>query len=101
MSDVLHKADFDPFLNQTFQVHPRSIDPVEMELFELTEKKLPAQESFSIIFKGPKEPVLPQMTYKLTHPGMGELQLFLVPISYGKQDGIYYQSIFNRLLEDK
>jgi hypothetical protein len=30
---------------------------------------------------------------------MGEFDLFLVPITYGKMDAVYYQAVFNRLLE--
>lgn len=100
MSDILHKSDFEPYANQMFTVHPPEGEPVEMELFELTENDLPGQESFSVIFKGPKEFVLPQMIYKFGHPKMGEVDLFLVPISYGKTDGMYYQAVFSRLIEE-
>ncbi len=100
MSELLHKVDFDPYVNQIFQVQPESADPVEMELIELTEKEYPGQESFSLIFRGPLEPVLPQRTYKLVHTEMGEIQLFMVPINYHRQDAIFYQSIFNRLIEE-
>ena len=30
---------------------------------------------------------------------MGELDLFIVPIIHDKQDGTYYQAVFNRLKE--
>ncbi len=97
---LLHKPDFDPYLNQTFTVHSEELGDQEVEMVELTEKKYPGQESFSMLFKGPKEPVMQQMTYKISHEKMGQLNLFLVPINYHKQDGMYYQSIINRLIEE-
>ncbi len=97
---LLHKADFDPHLNSAFEIHTDTLGIVEAELFELTEKKYEGHESFSLIFKAPKEKVFNQKLYKLTHPEMGEISLFLVPITYGKGDGMYYQSVFNRLLDE-
>ena len=99
MIDLLHKANFDPYLNETFTVHSPVVGNQEVVLAELTEKNYPGQECFSLIFRGPKEPVMKQMIYTLTHPKMGEFQLFMVPVQYGKSDGIYYQAVFNRLLE--
>lgn len=101
MSKLLHQADFDPHLKKVFQVHSEAAGIVKINLVEVTGKSTKEIESFSLIFKGPKEPVLPQMTYKMKHSKLGEFMLFLVPIAYGKQDGTYYQSIFNRLIAKK
>lgn len=101
MSDkLLHKTDFDPHLNTAFQVHTDTLGEVEVELFEVSENDYPGQESFSLIFKAPKEKVFDQKIYKLTHQGMGEIDLFLTPITYGKPDAMYYQSVFSRLLDE-
>ncbi len=35
---------------------------------------------FSLVFRGPLEPVLPQAIYGLEHDALGHLDLFLVPI---------------------
>ena len=35
---------------------------------------------FSLLFRGPSEPLLPQGTYVVTHDAIGEQHLFLVPI---------------------
>jgi len=32
---------------------------------------------------------------------MGEVDLFLVPVVHEKQDALYYEAVFNRLLEKK
>jgi hypothetical protein len=38
--------------------------------------------------------VLPQRIYTLTHPGVGDLVLFLVPVQ-GGPEGISYEAIVN------
>jgi uncharacterized protein DUF6916 len=53
---------------------------------------------FSLVFRGPLEPVLPQRVVQLQHPRLGELDLFLVPIAKEAQ-GIMYQAVFNRFRE--
>lgn len=97
MSEHFKKTDFEPYLNETFMVHSPAAGSQEVVLAELTEKNYPGQECFSLFFRGPKQPVLQQMTYTLTHPQMGEFQLFMVPVQYPKQDEVYYQSLFNRI----
>jgi hypothetical protein len=49
---------------------------------------------FSLIFSGPREPIVPQGTYPLHHETLGELELFLVPLQPDAA-GARYQSIFN------
>ena len=99
MTKILHKSDFEPHLEQVFKVDGDVPHPLDLTLVEVNERGNEEIEHFSIIFRGPKEPVAPQKTYKMTHPAMGEFRLFLVPIVYGKQDGMYYQSIFNRFID--
>ena len=48
---------------------------------------------FSIVFLGPRDPVLPQRIYSLAHDELGELEVFLVPIAQGA-DGTRYEAIF-------
>ncbi len=51
-------------------------------------------EPFSLLFLGPPRPVLPQRTWDLTHPVLGTLAVFLVPI--GPKDGrMRYEAVFN------
>ena len=52
------------------------------------------REPFSLVFRGPREPVLPQRTYPLSHEGLGRLEIFLVPIAQD-DDGTRYQAIFS------
>jgi hypothetical protein len=39
------------------------------------------REPFSIVLRGPAEPILPQRIYRLEHADLGALELFLVPIA--------------------
>ncbi len=48
---------------------------------------------FSLVFLGPREPVLPQRIYRLTHDELGELEIFLVPIAQDA-DGTRYEAVF-------
>lgn len=99
MLDTLTKASFDPYMNETFEVHTESVGMVEVELVETSESRHDNMESFSVIFRGPMETPFEQKIHTLKHPGMGEFTLFLVPITYGKPDAMYYQAVFNRMVE--
>lgn len=51
------------------------------------------REPFSLVFLGPREPILPQKIYRLAHDDLGALDIFLVPISQDAE-GARYQAIF-------
>jgi hypothetical protein len=99
MAELLKKSSFDPHLNDKFKIHTESVGVVEVELVEITEKNTEKVECFSLIFKGPKDKEFEQNTHKVDHVKMGKFDLFIVPIISEKQDGIYYQAIFNRLIK--
>jgi len=49
--------------------------------------------AFSLVFTAPPGPFLPQAIYPLTHPELGTLELFIVPL--GPKDGANrYEVIF-------
>jgi len=52
------------------------------------------RQPFSIYFEGPKEFILPQLTYSVSHPAIGEdVPIFIVPIA--KDDGSFeYEAVF-------
>ncbi len=72
-----------------------------LELIEVTQSTEPGgrgpegQErlQFSLVFRGPSEPVLPQAIYTLQHDDFDELELFLVPIGSDSQ-GVRYEAAF-------
>ncbi len=96
MPEKLTRASFEPHLNTTFRlVHdgPETFDLALIEVVDKTPVGFPG-EQFSILFKGPSEPMLLQQTCTLEHPEMGQLRLFLVPVDQRK-DGYRYEAFFN------
>ena len=49
---------------------------------------------FSVVFRGPAEPLLPQATYRLSHATLSDFDLFLVPIG-PDGDGMAYEAAFS------
>jgi hypothetical protein len=83
--DQLQHSDFSPYLNETFSVCLEGIEPIELELVGVTDagprSRPEARQPFSIHFLGPASPqYLPQHMYRLEHPELGELELFIVPL---------------------
>ena len=51
------------------------------------------REPFSLMFEGPRSAFLPQGMRRLVHEGLGEMDLFLVPV--GETDTAYrYEAVF-------
>lgn len=48
---------------------------------------------FSLVFRGPLQPVLSQRIYRLEHAALGPLEIFLVPIGPDAQ-GMRYEAVF-------
>ncbi len=92
----LNHADFARCLNETFR-----LDAGDSALaFELvrTDCLAPAgprsaRQPFSLVFRGPREPLLPQRIYRLEHPQIGAFDAFLVPIG-PDAEGQRYELIF-------
>jgi hypothetical protein len=99
--DSFTKEAFAENLNTKFRLALAGPNTVELELTEVVGTiSTPHQEQFSIFFRGPQTPFLPQGTYHLEQERIGELDLFIVPI--GKQaDGYLYEAVFNYALEGK
>ena len=55
----------------------------------------PRPEPFSLVFTGSSNVRLAQGTYRLGHPDLGELEIFLVPIGHNAQGGFLYEAVFN------
>jgi len=51
------------------------------------------REPFSLVFSGTPGHVLPQKTYRIVHPSMGAMEIFIVPIA-ASADGTQYEAIF-------
>lgn len=84
------RADFTPFLGQTFM-----LDEVALVLraTHAGRARAGAREGFSLHFVGPRQPALAQRLYALKHATLGELFLFLVPITEDAE-GRTYEAVF-------
>jgi hypothetical protein len=51
------------------------------------------REPFSLHFLGPRFPVYGQGTYRVSHPDLGDIDLFMVPIG-SSDEGITYEATF-------
>lgn len=59
------------------------------------------ESSFALTWRGPRQIALSQNTYKLKHPVLGELQIFLVPVGRVTAAAAWrdYEAVFNRMTE--
>ena len=63
-----------------------------LELVEVNEANYsPRLENFSLLFRGPIAPVLPQRIYRLDHDTLGSMEIFLVPLGPDGQ-GMQYEA---------
>ncbi len=95
MLDKLTKESFLPHLDAAFRL--TSVEPaLELRLVEVEARwgKGPTREPFSLVFLGPRDPVLPQRIYRLEHADLGALELFLVPVGRDGS-GTRYEAAFN------
>lgn len=105
MSSNLTAAAFAEHLNTKFRVRAETPKPVELELVEVKEYSAGSHEQggmerFSLFLYGPGDTYIPQHTYVLEHPSMGDLELFVVPV--GRDDrGFRYEVVFNYFRSDK
>jgi hypothetical protein len=101
MRRVLESLTFEDFtgrVGEGFRLEERS-GVVELTLIEVTdlarrENPGPRRSPFSLVFRGPFSPVMPQRTYALEHASLGRLEIFLVPIG-PDADGMRYEAVFN------
>jgi len=103
--DDLTKSKFTELLNTRFQVSADSAEVVELELAAVTSNPAVAAggevvqfESFSLMFHGPGERLLPQKMYSFIHERLGKFQIFIVPV--GREGNLFrYQAVFNRRIK--
>ena len=70
------------------------LELVEVTAYRPQEHEEQGMERFSAVFKCPDKLLLPQGTYHLSHEQMGDLDLFLVPVSANQRD-FQYEAVFN------
>jgi len=93
MTGPLEFDFFEPYLEEPFQVE----GGVTLKLSECKRlKSVPGQprEPFSLLFRGPASPMLPQKSYVLSNERSGPIEIFLVPVGQDAA-GLMYEAVFN------
>jgi hypothetical protein len=88
-------STFAEHLNSTFRLHYHPAT-TELELIEVSDRSTHGHINFTLLFRAPLQPLLPQQIYPVRHDRLGRFDLFIVPV---KRDanGLYYEAVFNRL----
>jgi hypothetical protein len=87
-------------LSQTFSLERRGADPLRLELIQVDPKgefdpERDKRQAFSLLFRGPAKPILPQAIYPLENAGLGRLEIFLVPLGPDAEGGARYEAVFS------
>lgn len=95
---MLRHDDFAPHLGTIFTVTDgeRAIALTLSEVQPLHSRapEESARAPFSLLFKAQDPHVLMQRIWRLDHPAMGALDIFLVPVA-GNSAGVTYEALFN------
>lgn len=97
MLETFTAVTFQEVQGTTFHVRPEGWEPLPVELVEVHGFGLQGttgREQFSLLFRGPTEPLLPQALYPMEHEKLGSFQLFLVPVGPDAQDRHRYEAVF-------
>jgi hypothetical protein len=96
LQDLSHSS-FEEQLNTSFCIDAGEETPLEVVLYLVRLHEPhggPRPQPFSLYFRGPRQPVLPQAIYRMEHDRMGTMDIFLVPIGPDGQ-GMGYEAVFN------
>jgi hypothetical protein len=97
----LTAESFAQVVGETFALDAGDAGRLELELLEsrLHDPDAPAADAsgkrapFSVLFRGPVEPVLPQRIYHLEHSSVGAIEIFIVPVARDVS-GTTYEAVF-------
>jgi hypothetical protein len=88
---------FARFLHQDFAIHLDSgavgLTLIEANPLGSAGGNGAGRKPFSLIFRGPSAPVLPQAIYRLEQEEMGAVEIFLVPVGPASE-GMRYEVVF-------
>lgn len=98
MSDLaaLTHEHFEACRQQPFVIELDGGGKLPLELVEVYRPGGPptrGRQPFSLVFRGPRQPVLPQRIYTVTNETLGRLEIFLVPIGPDGA-GLRYEAVF-------
>jgi hypothetical protein len=86
--------DFAPLEGAPFRLRWDGTDvPLVLEEVRELGRREGFRNPFSLLFRGPAAPLLPQQVHELAGDGLGELALFLVPVGADER-GAAYEAVF-------
>jgi hypothetical protein len=93
---TVRSEQFAACLNQDFEiVFTDGTLPVKLsEVRPLGVRPESLREPFSLTFLGPAKLLLPQTVYRMRHPTLGELEIFLVQLG-ADQTSSTFEAVFN------
>ncbi len=104
MSDMQTEAEYSRNLNTKFRLLVEAPQPIDLTLVEVTPRKVgqdeeQGMERFSAVFMGPREILLPQQIDRVSHPDLGEFDVFLVALGQ-EPEGFKYEAVYNYYRKD-
>jgi len=98
------EAEFAKHVNTKFRLVVDVPEPIDLTLISVTPRRIEPHEQagmerFSAVFMGPPQIFLPQQTYRVSHPDMGEFDIFLVALGQ-EPEGFRYEAVYNYYHED-
>jgi len=102
MLDKLTRSVFSDVIGSAFKFRLEDGQSMDVNLVEATDLKrhapnepgLASRNPFSVVFRGPADTVLQQMTYRVEHEKIGKFDVFIVPIG-PDDEGMRYEAIFS------
>ena len=96
MLDTLTKEHWSIHIGETFALEPENLAPLELTLVEVTSfgrQRGLNREAYSLLFRGPMQPIQQQKIFTLSNSNMGKLDIFLVPLG-PDAEGMRYEAVF-------
>jgi len=95
MLETFTLQTFTPLVGTSFRVQASADLGVDLALTEASSPS-PTGNPFSLLFAGPRQPILAQATYPFEHGTLGRFDLFIGPIGQNATATIY-EAVFNRI----
>jgi hypothetical protein len=99
MSPVVPESleQFCPFVGEQFELQLEDGSACQAALLEAKALPAPAfkgRQPFTLLFEGPSQPQLAQRIYRLSHPRLNAMEMFLVPVGR-TETAMHYEAVFN------
>lgn len=95
--DPFTLARFEPLVGSRFTLRLGDAGDLPAQLVEARtgqSEPLNGRQPFSLTFVTTQEAALPQSIYRVEHPGLGEMDLFLVPVARTTA-GLHLEAVFS------